>query len=314
MNEHVVVLGLMAAVASGTPLVFASVGEILCERSGVLNLGVNGMMLVGAVTGFWAAGETGSVWMGVAVALLVGAVVSVGHAVAAVGLRVNQIVSGLALAIFGDGLSTFIGRAVSPPLVGQPPRATFRPFLPDALREVPVVGPLIFGHDPLVYLSWGLVAGSSYYLLRTRPGLAVRAVGEDPASADAAGLRVDLIRYWHVVAGGGLAGVAGAYFSLALVPSWQDGITAGAGWIAIALVVFAAWRPWRALVAAYLFGGVTRLNFTFQTLGVGVPADILAMLPFLLTIVVLVVATAGPRGRFLGAPAALAAPYAREER
>jgi ABC-type uncharacterized transport system permease subunit len=314
VNDSVLMLALVAAIASGTPLVFATVGELLAERSGVLNLGVEGMMLVGAVSGFWATFETGSLWLGVLAALVAGAAVSVLHAVPAITLGVNQIVSGLALAIFGAGLSTFIGRASSPQLVGQPPRAAFSPLLGDGAGAFPLVGPLLLGHDAFVYLSWVLVAAASYYLFRTRPGLAARAVGEDPASADAAGLPVRKIRYLHVLAGGAAAGAGGAYFSLALVPSWQDGITAGAGWIAIALVIFSSWRPWRALFAAYLFGAVTRLNFTLQILGARVPAELLAMLPFLLTIVVLILVTSGRRARLLGAPEALATAYRREER
>ena len=314
MNDAVLLLTLVAAVGSGTPLVFASVGEILAERSGVLNLGVEGMMLVGAVSGFWATSQTGSLGAGVVAAALAGGAMALLHAVPAISLRVNQVVSGLALTIFGAGLSTFIGRSGSPPLVGQPPRAAFRRFLPEGLTDLPVVGPLLFGHDPLVYLSWAVVAVASWYLFHTRRGLELRAVGEDPASADAAGVAVTRIRYQHVALGGALAGLGGAYFSLALVPSWQDGITAGAGWIAIGLVIFASWRPWRALLAAYLFGGVTRLNFTLQAYGVLVPSQFLAMLPFALTIVVLILITSGRRSRFLGAPAALTVPYYREER
>lgn len=314
MNDSVVVLTVVAAVASGTPLVWATVGEILAERSGVLNLGVEGMMLVGAVSAFWATQQSGSVWLGLVAAAVAAAAVSVLFAIPAVTLRVNQIVAGLALAILGAGLATFIGRAGSPPLVGQPPRGSFEPMLTTGPADWPVVGPLLLGHDPVVYLSWAFVAAASYYLFRTRPGLATRAVGEDPASADAAGVRVDRVRYAHVLVGGAAAGIGGSYFSLALVPSWQDGITGGAGWIAIALVIFAAWRPWRALGAAYLFGAVVRANFTLQNVGVSVPAELLAMLPFLLTIVVLLVTTSGARARLLGAPAALATPYAREER
>lgn len=314
MNDTVLVLLLFAAIASGTPLLFATVGEILTERAGVLNLGVEGMMLVGAVTAFWTTQRTGSPLLGAAAALGAGGVVSLLHAVPSITLRANQIVSGLALAIFGTGLATFIGRSGTPPLVGQPPVGRFRPLLTTGPADLPLMGPLLFGHDLLVYVSWLFAAGASYYLFRTRPGLALRAVGEDPASADAAGIHVDALRYAHVVVGGAAAGVAGAYFSLRLVPSWQDGITGGAGWIAIALVIFAGWRPWRAVFAAYLFGAVTRANFTFQTLGVEVPAELLAMLPFVLTIVVLILTTSGARARLFGAPAALAVPYAREER
>jgi len=314
MNDSVLLLTLVAAIASGTPLVFAAVGEILTERAGILNLGVEGMMLVGAVSGFWATLETGNLTLGLIAAVVSGALVSLVHAVPAISLRVNQIVAGLALAIFGRGLSTFIGRTGSPPLVGQPPRSSFEPILDGGLADIPVIGPLVFGHDPLVYLSWVVVAVSSWYLFRTRPGLELRATGEDPAAADAAGVKVTRIRYIHTMIGGALAGLGGAYFSLALVPSWQDDITAGAGWIAIGLVIFASWRPWRAMFAAYLFGGVTRLNFTLQAYEVEVPSQILAMLPFLLTIVVLILITSGRRARFLGAPAALGNPYSREER
>jgi simple sugar transport system permease protein len=314
MNDSVLLLTLVAAIASGTPLVFAAVGEILTERAGILNLGVEGMMLVGAVSGFWATLETGNLTLGLIAAVVSGALVSLVHAVPAISLRVNQIVAGLALAIFGRGLSTFIGRTGSPPLVGQPPRSSFEPILDGGLADIPVFGPLVFGHDPLVYLSWVVVAVSSWYLFRTRPGLELRATGEDPAAADAAGVKVTRIRYIHTMIGGALAGLGGAYFSLALVPSWQDDITAGAGWIAIGLVIFASWRPWRAMFAAYLFGGVTRLNFTLQAYEVEVPSQILAMLPFLLTIVVLILITSGRRARFLGAPAALGNPYSREER
>lgn len=314
MNDTVLVLSLAAAIASGTPLVWATVGEILSERAGILNLGVEGMMLVGAVAGFWTTQQTGSAWLGLLAAALAGAAVSLLHAVPSITLRVSQIVTGLALAIFGAGLSTFIGRVGSPPLIGQPPRAEFNALLRGGPADLPLIGPLLFGHDAVVYLSWAFVAAASYYLFRTRPGLATRAVGEDPASADAAGIGVARIRYAHVVVGGAAAGIGGSYFSLALVPSWQDGITGGAGWIAIALVIFASWRPWRALFAAYLFGAVVRANFTLQNLGVAVPAELLAMLPFILTIVVLMVTTGGVRGRLLGAPAALALPYAREER
>jgi simple sugar transport system permease protein len=314
VNDSVLLLTVVAAIASGTPLVFAAVGEILTERAGILNLGVEGMMLVGAVSGFWATLETGNLGLGLIAAVITGALVSLVHAVPSITLRVNQIVAGLALAIFGRGLSTFIGRTGSPPLVGQPPRTKFNPILTDGLADIPVIGPLIFGHDPLVYLSWVVVAASSWYLFRTRPGLELRATGEDPAAADAAGVKVTRIRYVHTMIGGALAGLGGAYFSLALVPSWQDDITAGAGWIAIGLVIFASWRPWRALFAAYLFGGVTRLNFTLQAYEVEVPSQILAMLPFLLTIIVLILITSGRRARFLGAPAALGNPYSREER
>jgi ABC-type uncharacterized transport system permease subunit len=314
MNESVLMLTIFAAIGLGTPIVFATVGEILAERSGILNLGVQGMMLVGAVAGFWATFQTGSLLLGVILAMLAGAALSVIHAFNSVTLRVSQIVSGLALTIFGTGVAIFVGRVGDIPLIGEPSRAVFTPILPDALADIPIVGPLIFGHDALVYLSWVVVAASSFYLFRTRPGLTVRAVGEDPASAEAAGINVSRIRYIHVMVGGALAGLGGAYFSLALVPSWQDNPMGAAGWIAIALVILASWRPWRALWVAYLFGAAGRVSFTFQTLGISIPASLLAMLPFVLAILAMLVLTSGKRARFLGAPAALGIPYFREER
>ncbi|MEA2009985.1 MAG: ABC transporter permease [Actinomycetota bacterium] len=314
MNESVLMLTIVAAIGLGTPIVFATVGEILAERSGILNLGVQGMMLVGAVAGFWATFQTGSLVLGVLLAMVAGAALSVIHAFNSVTLRVSQIVSGLALTIFGTGVAIFIGRVGEVPLIGEPSRAVFEPILPEALADLPIVGPLIFGHDALVYLSWVVVAASSFYLFRTRPGLTVRAVGEDPASAEAAGINVSRVRYIHVMVGGALAGLGGAYFSLALVPSWQDNPMGAAGWIAIALVILASWRPWRALWVAYLFGAAGRVSFTFQTLGISIPASLLAMLPFILAILAMLVLTSGKRARFLGAPAALGIPYFREER
>lgn len=314
MNDSVLILTVFAAIGLGTPLVFATVGEVLTERSGVLNLGVQGMMLVGAVAGFWATFETGNVYAGVIAAIVAGAAISLIHAFSSITLRVSQIVSGLALTIFGTGLSEFIGRAGTPALVGSPSRATFDPVLEGGIADWPVVGPLIFGHDVLVYFSWLVVAGASYYLFHTKLGLSLRAVGEDPASADAAGVDVARYRYAHVVLGGALSGLGGAYYSLVLVPSWQDDLIGGAGWIAIALVIVASWRPWRALFAAYLFGAAGRVNFTLQTLEISAPSNLLTMIPFILAIVAMIVLTSGKRARFLGAPAALGVPYAREQR
>ena len=314
MNESVLMLTLMAGVGLGTPLVFGTVGEILTERSGILNLGVQGMMVFGAVMGFWATFVSGSLWLGVIAALLAGAAMSLIHAFNSITLRVSQIVSGLALTIFGTGVAVYIGKAGSDPLIGQPSKAVFEPIFPEAMTDLPIVGPLIFGHDALIYLSWVIVAAASYYLFHTRPGLTVRAVGEDPASAEAAGVNVSKVRYIHVMLGGALAGLGGAYFSLALVPSWQDNPIGQAGWIAIALVILASWRPWRALWVAYLFGIAGRLNFTFQTLEINIPATLLDMLPFLLAIIAMIALTSGKRAKFLGAPAALGIPYFREER
>lgn len=314
MNDSTIVLTIFAAIGLGTPVVFATVGEIITERAGILNLGVQGTMLVGAVSGFWATFTTGSLWLGVVASVFAGAAVTVIHAVSSISLRVSQIVSGLALTLFGSGLATFIGRAGDVPLVGNPSRSQFEPIISGGVAEWPVVGPLLFGHDLLVYVSWIVVAASSFYLFHTRWGLSLRAVGEDPASAEAAGVDVNRVRYVHVLIGGALSGLGGAYFSLALVPSWQDDLIGGAGWIAIALVILASWRPWRALFAAYLFGAAGRINFTLQTLQIDIPSNLLAMIPFILAIVAMIVLTSGKRARLLGAPAALAIPYFREQR
>lgn len=317
MNESQLILTVFAAVALGTPLIFATVGEIITERAGILNLGVQGMMLVGAVAGFWATFNTGSLVLGVLVAMVAGAALSVVHAFASITLRVSQIVSGLALTLFGTGLASFLGRAGSEPLVGNPSRKVFEPLISGGVADWPVVGPLLFGHDILVYLSWLVAAGASYYLFRTRMGLSLRAVGEDPASAESAGVNVAWVRYAHVMVGGALAGLGGAYFSLALVPTWQDDPIGAAGWIAIALVILASWRPARAVFAAYLFGAAERIQFTLQTIGEpwsNIPSTLLAMLPFLLAIIAMILLTSGKRARLLGAPAALGIPYFREQR
>jgi general nucleoside transport system permease protein len=314
VNHSVVVQSAVDAIVLGTPVVFAAVGEVLGERSGVMNLALDGIMLVGAVTAFGATNLTGDVWIGLLVGALAGATISLLHAALSVSLRVSQILSGLALGIMATGLSSFVGSSGNPPLTGQSARATFHSILHGGLTHLPVVGPLLFGQDPIVYLSWVFTATASYYLFHTRVGLSTRAVGEDPAAADVAGISVVRTRYLHVVVGGAAAGIGGAYFSLALFPSWQDGITSGAGWIALGLVVFSGWRPWRALVAAYLFGAISGLNFTLQTLGVRTPAEILAMMPYVMTIIVLILISSGNRGRRLGAPAGLALPYVREAR
>ncbi len=317
MNDSVLMLTVMAAIGLGTPLIFATIGEIITERAGILNLGVQGMMLIGAVAGFWATFTTGSLFLGVVIAVVAGALLSVVHAFLSITLRVSQIVSGLALALFGTGLASFLGRAGSNPLVGNPSREVFTPLIDGGIAEMPFFGPLLFGHDILVYVSWIAAAVASYYLFRTNLGLSLRAVGEDPASAESAGVNVSLVRYVHVMVGGALAGLGGAYFSLALTPTWQDDPIGAAGWIAIALVILASWRPGRAVFAAYLFGAAERIQFTLQTMGApwkDIPSTLLAMLPFILAIIAMIVLTSGKRARYLGAPEALGIPYFREQR
>jgi general nucleoside transport system permease protein len=316
VNNSVTVVVLASAVLYGTPLLYAALGELLAERSGVLNLGVEGMMLVGAVMGFWAVQRTGSLPLAIVAAALAGGAMALIHAFLVVTLRANQIVSGLALTIFAGaaGLSSYLGNDLN--LADQPARHTFEPFLPHSWQTARVVGPLLLKHSALVYASWVCVALVALYLNRTRPGLNVRAVGESPAAADAMGINVQRYRYSHTVAGGAFAGVGGACFSLSITPQWVDGLTSGAGWIAIALVIFAFWRPTLCLVGAYFFGAFSGIPFTFQARGIltGIPPELFQALPYVMTILVLVlVSTAGARRR-LGAPAALGTPYVREER
>jgi simple sugar transport system permease protein len=312
MNDAVWVLTIAAAVSAGTPLVFAATGEILAERSGVLNLGVEGMMLLGAVTAFLAAAASGNPVVGLVAGTLAGGGLAAVHAFLSVTMRANQIVSGLALVIFGTGLATFLGN----PIEGDPLGPGVSDLRIPLLADIPIVGRILFDQDPLVYVSWVVVGLAAFYLMRTRTGLALRACGESPETADAMGLSVARLRYAHVIVGGLLAGAGGAYQILARVPSWNGaGTTAGIGWIALALVVFAAWRPWRALLGAYLFGVALAANFALQAAGVDmIPAEFLSMLPYLLTILVLIALSASSARKRLGAPAALGVPYAREER
>ena len=319
VNESIVVVLAASAIFYGTPLVFAALGELLAERSGVLNLGVEGMMLMGAVTAFWSVQHlSGPGWLVLLLATLIGGLaalaVSVIHAVLVVGLRANQIVSGLALTIFAGatGLSSYIGNVGK--LGGQPAHHEFTALNVLGLANLPVVGPILFHQNALVYASWALVLIAMAYLHRTRTGLHLRAVGESPQTADVMGVNVARYRYAHTLAGGLLAGVGGAYFSLAITPNWIDGMTSGAGWIAIALVIFAFWRPELTLVGAYLFGLFSSLGFVLQARQVHLPPEVFASLPYVMTVVVLVVVSTGWARQRLGAPAALGTPYVREER
>jgi ABC-type uncharacterized transport system permease subunit len=319
VNNSLLVVVLASGVLYGTPLLYAALGELLAERSGVLNLGVEGMMLVGAVMGFWAVqrvhgGSAIALAAGIGVAAVAGTVMAAIHGFLVITLRANQIVSGLALTIFAGaaGLSSYLGNDLE--LAGSPARYQFQEILPDVLQDLPVIGPVVFGQSILVYASWLLVALVALYLMRTRTGLNLRAVGESPAAADAMGINVAAYRYAHTLVGGALAGVGGAAFSLSITPQWVDGLTGGAGWIAIALVIFAFWRPTLCLLGAYFFGAFTALPFALQSHGVTVAPELFQTLPYVATIVALVlVSSRAARLRF-GAPGALGVPYVREER
>jgi general nucleoside transport system permease protein len=321
INDSLLVVVLAQAVLYGTPLLYASLGELLAERSGVLNLGVEGMMLFGAAVGFWVTqrvdgGNAAVLVLAVGAAAAAGAATAAIHAFLTITLRASQIVSGLALTIFagGVGLSAYFGNELH--LAELPATHQFRPLDVLGLGDVPVLGPVLFDQSALVYASWVLTLLVALYLGYTRFGLNVRAVGEAPASADAMGINVALYRYVHVLVGGALAGVGGACYSLSITAGWTSGDTlvSGAGWIAIALVIFAFWRAELCLVGAYLFGGLSALPFALQAHDVTVTPEVLQSLPYVMTIVVLVLVSTAFARRRLGAPAALGRPYVREER
>jgi simple sugar transport system permease protein len=291
---------LVSLVVAATPLVFAAIGELVVEKSGVLNLGVEGMMIIGAIAGFAVTIETESYVAGLLAAIVAGALMALLFGIITLTLLANQVASGLALTLFGLGLSALIGQAYSGKSAGAFPRL----HIP-GLSDIPLVGSLVFGQDWLVYLSLALVAGVAWFLTRTRHGLVLRAIGESHDAAHAIGYPVILYRYAALAFGGACAGLGGAYLSLVQAPLWVERMTAGRGWIALALVVFAAWRPWRTVLGAYLFGGVTILQLHGQGIGLKIEAQYLSMLPYLATILVLVAIS---RSR-TAAPASLGKPF-----
>ncbi|MFY9210723.1 MAG: ABC transporter permease [Aestuariivita sp.] len=284
INPVLLVASLMVA---ATPILLAAIGELVVEKAGVLNLGVEGMMIVGAICGFAISVESGSPLFGFVAAAIGGAVLSLLFVILTQYALANQVASGLALTLFGLGLSALLGQSY----VGVKPPATPRLDLP-VLSDLPVVGPILFSHDPVLYFGIALTAAVWAVLRFTRAGLILRAVGESHDAAHALGYKVVRIRVMAILFGGACAGLGGAYISLIRVPQWTEGMTAGVGWIALALVVFASWKPWRALLGAYLFGGVTVMQLNLQAAGVAIPVEYLAMSPYLITIVVLVILSA----------------------
>jgi len=317
MDLDLLVSILAVTVQAGTSLVFATVGEIFTERSGILNLGLEGIMIMGAVTAFAGVFHSQSLVVGLLVAMLVGGLLAAIHAFLTISLRTDQVVTGLALTLFGSGLASFLGQRLGPegkPLVGEIGPKFTKLALP-LLSEIPYLGPSLFKQDPLVYVMYMLVPLAWFYVYKTRPGLHLRAVGENPATADAMGINVSRTRYAYTIVGGMLIGLGGAHLSLAYTPGWTENLTGGRGWIAIALVIFATWDPMRAVIGAVLFGGVNAVQFRLQAAGTTIPAAFLGMLPYLFTIVVLVVITWWEAfSKRVGAPAALGLPYVREER
>lgn len=294
----------LAMLVAGTPLVYAALGELVTERSGVLNMGVEGTMVVGAVTGFVTMMTTGHLLLAIIVAMLAGAGLALGFAVLAISLRANQVAVGLALTIFATSLGSYIGK----PYVGM--ALVLEPnALQLAAAQIPVVGLLLGRLHPLVWLSWVLFACVWHFLNRTRAGLALRAVGEAPDSAHALGYPVIRIRYFATMFGGACAGLAGAYVSLIYTSLWTEGLIAGRGWIAVALVVFATWRPERAFAGAYLFGGATIAQLFAQGAWAGVPSELMSALPYLATILVLVLISRDAARMRLSVPASLGKPF-----
>jgi general nucleoside transport system permease protein len=290
---------ILSVLAASTPLLIAATGELVTERSGVLNLGVEGMMIVGAACGFGGAWATGSIIAGALCGMLAGTALSLIFALMTLGLAVNQVAAGLALTILGVGLSGLIGAS----FVGE--RITTAPhFHIPVLTDLPLLGHIVFGEDAFVYLSLALIVGVWWFLYRTRAGLILRACGDNHASAHALGYPVLRIRLFAVMFGGACAGLAGAYLPLAYTPFFIPGMTAGRGWIALALVVFASWRPDRLVLGAYLFGAVTILQLHAQGAGIGVPSQFMSALPYVATVIVLVLLSRKRRGGST-APAAL---------
>jgi len=295
---------LIAAIAAGTPFVYAALGELITEKSGVLNLGVEGMMLVGAISGFIAMAKTGSILVAVLCGMSAGALMAGIFAVLTLTLMANQVASGLALTIFGVGLSAFLGlNYTSIALPGVPEL-----HIP-MLSNIPVVGQLFFSHDILIYCSGGLFAVISWFLYKSKSGLILRGIGEAPKSAHALGYNVIRIRYMAVLFGGAMAGLGGTYLSIAYTPMWVEGMVAGRGWVSLALVVFATWRPARVMLGAYLFGAITIAQFHVQGFGIDIPAQLLSMLPYVATIVMLVFISRDKNTIRLNSPASLGITY-----
>ncbi|MTH97137.1 ABC transporter permease [Roseibium sp. RKSG952] len=295
---------LLTVITAATPLLLAAIGELVVERSGVLNLGVEGMMIMGAVVGFGVANTTGSGALGVGAALIAGMAMAALFGFLVLVLVANQVATGLALTILGIGLSGMIGEA----FIGVPGLKIPKLDIP-VLSDLPFVGPVFFQQDGLVYLSFALVAVVAYVLFRTRTGLILRAVGDNHGSAHALGYSVIKVRFLAVLFGGACAGLGGAYMSLAYTPQWVENMTAGRGWIALALVVFASWLPLRVVIGAYLFGAVSVLNLHTQALGVGLPSQLLSSLPYLATILVLVLISANRRLTLVNTPGCLGKPF-----
>ncbi len=290
----------IAALKTGTPLLIIALGELICEKTGVLNLGQEGMMLMGAMAGFAGAMVSGSLLVGVLVAMFAGMMMAWLFGILTLTLSANQVATGLALTIFGTGLSAFLGGS----LVGSTIDG-FKPIAIPLLSDIPFLGPLLFSHDALVYVSFILVGTAWWVLHKTRIGLVIRAVGENPHSANALGIKVIQVRYIVTLLGGAFAGLAGAYMSLSYTPMWMENMTAGRGWIALALVVFASWRIGYLVLGAYLFGFTSIMHLMMQGAGIDISPNLLAMTPYVATVVVMVLLSSNELRQKLATPMSL---------
>lgn len=297
---------LTRTVIAGTPLLLGTLGEVICERAGILNLGVEGMMSIGAVSGFIVTFTTGNPWLGMMAAILMGAFISLLHAFVTVSLRANQVVSGLALTMLGLGLSGLWGK----PYIGRPLTIKMQAIAIPGLSDIPVLGDVLFYQDAYFYLSVALGILVWFVMKHTKIGITVRSVGENPKAAETMGVNVSLVKYLCVMAGGAFAGMAGAHLSTAYSKSWIEGMTSGRGWIVIALTIFALWEPSKAFLGAYVFGGIFVLQYVLQPLGIS--PNLLAMLPYATTLGVLLFYGMSKGGkRKMSAPATLGEPYIR---
>ncbi|PID28724.1 MAG: ABC transporter permease [Candidatus Cloacimonadota bacterium] len=304
---------LAATVVAGTPLLFAILGELITEKAGKLNLGVEGMMLLGAVSSFLAVLYTESPYFSLLAAMLAGASGAFIFAFLTISLRANQVVTGLALTIFGTGVSSFLGKDLMGLVVPDSVKLFFKEFKIPFLGDIPVIGEAFFNQGIFVYLGYLSVILVGIYLFNTRFGLYLRAIGENNSASDAAGIGITLYKYVHVLIGGALCGLAGAYLSLVYVPSWQENVTAGRGWIAVALVIFSKWSPYRALLGAFIFGGLDIIGFRLQKFEIHISQYLIDMLPYLVTIIILVLASIR-KSKESSPPAELGNSYYREDR
>ena len=304
---------LTAAVIAGTPLVFATLGEIMTEKAGNTNLGVEGMMFMGAIIGFLVGLSSNNPLLAMLGAAAAGGAGAFPYAFLTVSLRANQIVCGLTLTIFGEGFASFLGQSVMGSLVPAGIQTFFRPRPIPVLSSIPYIGEIFFTQDVFVYFGYVLILAATIYLFKTKQGLNLRAVGESAASADASGINVPAYKYIHIVLGGALCGLGGAYMSLVTVPVWQENIIAGRGWIAVALVIFASWNPIKALIGGFLVGGLSIIGFRLQSMGIHVSQYLIDMLPYAATIIIVIISTRKNKKEDM-APADLGNAYFREER